>query len=503
MAIKIASKNIYSIENPIIRNNIINTAKIDTTLIHPDIREYKKEVYHEYESVLSNEALIGDPEGDDFSLISDSTVQTSHVGVVSSSILYTVVACSFFDNYHKSNKISINIPKHHDNSYINKIYHLLDNNNNPEIKYSLYGNVYEGIVTGTVEVDKGLSSTPTVTHKGTFVYSNVKQTENDVLLQIPSNITRTEEYETLEMVEGETTKIVATSNANAFYQGAVFNTNFIDSPNNEDVFLLEFEILQTIRSNNLGGFKSFSLDSVGTGGGELEISGICQIFEATRAEITVYGDTIGISLEDGSITYGSGDNPYTLSGNELTQNDPTRLAENVLSQYSKGKETATILCDIGDYRNTEGYLSININPLKNVLLKYVLTLSDDYDTNYKVCVFEVVRGEVLENERLYNPFTYIAYSSAQVGMQVNLRVHKDDILYFEIGKNYEFERSAVLPMTFEVGNLVIPMISDVNLPHTDIPMSKKPDGTPKQFRIVGIDFIYDGAVWQKLSLQEI
>ena len=36
----------------------------------------------------------------------------------------------------------------------------------------------------------------------------------------------------------------------------------------------------------------------------------------------------------------------------------------------------------------------------------------------------------------------------------------------------------------------------------DVPISKKEDDTPKSFKVIGKKMIYDGAVWQELTLQE-
>ncbi len=57
-----------------------------------------------------------------------------------------------------------------------------------------------------------------------------------------------------------------------------------------------------------------------------------------------------------------------------------------------------------------------------------------------------------------------------------------------------------LPMTFAVYDEVIPMVRSYD--GNDYPMSLNADGTPKVFRVLGLDVFYDGAVWQKLSLQE-
>lgn len=56
-------------------------------------------------------------------------------------------------------------------------------------------------------------------------------------------------------------------------------------------------------------------------------------------------------------------------------------------------------------------------------------------------------------------------------------------------------------MSFNIGDEVIPMIYGDN--RRDYPMSLYKDGSQKVFRVVGLKFIYDGAVWQELTLQEV
>lgn len=55
-------------------------------------------------------------------------------------------------------------------------------------------------------------------------------------------------------------------------------------------------------------------------------------------------------------------------------------------------------------------------------------------------------------------------------------------------------------MSFRLYDEVIPML--FNYDGRDVPMSRKKDGSTKTFIVVGSNIFYDGAVWQKLSLQE-
>lgn len=55
-------------------------------------------------------------------------------------------------------------------------------------------------------------------------------------------------------------------------------------------------------------------------------------------------------------------------------------------------------------------------------------------------------------------------------------------------------------MSFHIGDQVIPMVFGAD--GRDRPMSRYNDGSPKVFNVVGRKMIYDGAVWQELTLQE-
>lgn len=56
-------------------------------------------------------------------------------------------------------------------------------------------------------------------------------------------------------------------------------------------------------------------------------------------------------------------------------------------------------------------------------------------------------------------------------------------------------------MSFSIGDKVIPMVYGSD--KVDKPMSQYKSGSAKVFRVVGLRFVYDGAVWQELTLQEV
>ena len=130
------------------------------------------------------------------------------------------------------------------------------------------------------------------------------------------------------------------------------------------------------------------------------------------------------------MTYGSGES-FRIESNELIQKgakvngvELTKfLADNIIKEYSDGKETVELVCDISKY-------------------------------------YDYYSGEAWKS----------------------------------IGDNWQ-------AMTFKIGDIVIPMARSAT--GEDKPMSLYSNGKPKQFRVIDRSVYYDGAVWQKINLQEI
>ena len=71
-----------------------------------------------------------------------------------------------------------------------------------------------------------------------------------------------------------------------------------------------------------------------------------------------------------------------------------------------------------------------------------------------------------------------------------------------ISIEYKIEKGKyTYPMCFRMYDEVLPMVYGAD--GKDYPMSKKKDGTPKTFKVLGTKIYFDGAVWQELFLQEI
>ena len=155
--------------------------------------------------------------------------------------------------------------------------------------------------------------------------------------------------------------------------------------------------------------------------------------------------------------------------------------------YKKGKETATILCDIYDNYDIQlEVLDYSLLDDGNVWCRLnakSVNLINDLHGNY--IYLNGIEGFVQDvDETELWLFVYF-YSSKAV-----------DYL-----KTYEITISAKLNLCFKIGDIVIPMVYGAN--GNDKPMSKYKSGSPKKFKVLGTRIFYDGAVWQELTLQEI
>ena len=70
--------------------------------------------------------------------------------------------------------------------------------------------------------------------------------------------------------------------------------------------------------------------------------------------------------------------------------------------------------------------------------------------------------------------------------------------YDEFGNQAKFDDGE--NMTFQIYDVVVPFVYDYM--GRDVPMSLSKNGNAKTFVVVGIELFYDGAVWQRLTLQE-
>jgi hypothetical protein len=172
----------------------------------------------------------------------------------------------------------------------------------------------------------------------------------------------------------------------------------------------------------------------------------------------------------------------------------------ILRSYKNGKETATILCDINDYFDENGLIalspkhyklnkeSISVS-FKSIIYASVITVTSEKDYPIDLLI-------KVEYERKLGNKEY-----AEITLLKNTKSISQTIDGANIQSVTLVSVSALTPMVFQTHDKVIPYIKGAD--GLDLPMSKYKSGNPKVFEVIETDIIYDGAIWQKLSLQEV
>lgn len=162
--------------------------------------------------------------------------------------------------------------------------------------------------------------------------------------------------------------------------------------------------------------------------------------------------------------------------------------QDTLLEYSNGKETATILCDIYNYDVGVKFKVLSYELLDDGSVYCRLktdNINDIYDiSNIGYIYVNGIEGFVRDiDEEEFILFVYF-----------------NDASVIDYLKENEITINNTQNFYFNIGDVVIPMVYGAN--GADKPMSKYKDGTHKKFKVLGTRIFYDGAVWQELTLQE-
>lgn len=422
MAIKIPSKNIYEIDNPKVRDNLVNNVNVEQTVVSQN-NEYEVVVHGEEYNNISD--IIDKPVKN---IKIASTGRSTNEVIHDQTVWFAIAEITNQKVYTCHAEIDI-LQK---NKYITKVLYEKNKDDENQIQYTVYGNIRRGTCKRTVKWDMPLEFdqsifTPEIEEVSEVTFNDdLEVVEEGVRFDYTSDIISKFTGKPSNGYWEEQTVTATLKPIDVSY------VSYYDET--ADLFIVDFEAMSNIIVVRVGGIQSTEFTSE-----TATLNGEYEVYEPTQIELTVYGNTTGIDLTDGTVTYGSGNKPHSLTANELLQdsgkvktkdesgNDiqlpiTEYLANNVLKQYAVGKETATLLCDINEYYDENGDLKIST------------------------------------------------------------------------------EKSG-LPMTFNIGDEVIPYVFGAN--GQDKPMSLYRDGNPKVFRIIGTNTIYDGAVWQELTLQEV
>lgn len=427
--IHIPSKKTYNISNPKIRDNVIDSVNIEETIVSPD-NQYNVSVYNEQKSIYTE--YLATPQENLVARARQSF--GSNVEGTKDTIGAKIAYVSCTDKYMSS--FTIKVPILQVNKYVSNL--ILGKNKETDtynIGIQLYGyiNSYTASTTWTCygkNEQIGGDTEPVVDSSAPINFTTIQDNSNSptTTITLPTEWSVSTSNSSLPSNFDASISIndvgnLATATADRTTEDGI------------DYFVLNLNIMHSFKLTYLSGY---GYNSNGKNV-DVPLQGYRDTYNATHLEITIKGDTIGISTNNVTNTYGEGNKKITINGNELIQGENTVvkrelaggafierlplgsvLSEAVRNNYAIGKETCELTCSISDYYDEEG--------------KKVVSISD--------------------NDR----------------------------------------------MTFLEGDVVVPMIR--NSQGVDIPMSRNKDGSAKKFTVYGVDVFYDGAVWQKLSLQE-
>lgn len=351
MAILIPSKNIYQPTNDKILKNVIERIEINATDIVPN-NEFETSVYNE--KFAPKDGGVRDNFDVDYKIGIRETAQGT--------ITDTYYSCSYLYEEYYYHKATIKVDRNLKNKYVSKLYYGLEEIEGTKkerdfVKYSVTGTTKTTPIEITIHkrsATTSLEDSETTISKGTpnesIGYINIPK------LPIEVTITNTN------LLPNIVSKVVGVNDA----------SNYVVVTENEDYYEVSVEFLSSFYIRKATG----TLDVDGKPSDAVDIVMKGEEVEATANEIsiTVYGNTIGIDLQNKSITISeegkeNSKKVFPVSNNELLQtsnyvsgtnaNAIEENYRNTLNAYKNGRETATLLCDINEYKDTNGNLAIS------------------------------------------------------------------------------------------------------------------------------------------------
>ena len=493
MAIIIPSAKTYDRNNPKVRDNVIERIEVNAKKISP---------FAENDTPFYTAEIISTP-------ISQPTQYLEKIAhsITSEYRHYFYARVETQTEYFIIDEIKIPIVSN--NSYAKSL--ILGKNETTQesnITYSLPSVKYEkGKTDGVLELTS-------LQNTGTYSGTSYKNPTSSEILSI--SLDKSARTITENTYVANDASLVLTLTAEDETNLASIDSAKIIKEDGKDYFLLEnIKILGGIKKGKVHG-DHYKWDNDITEEDIIYCEGYYEYYKTSMVNITVNGNIIGIDLTDKTV-YINGQTQkkvHSVDRNELMQtsnyivDETTGEQRNAIetmygdtqSEYSRGKETATIRCSIGDYYDGDNK-AISIDKQRNlstdiataravvVGLRYYVrvTLQQAFEKNVKAKISWLNNvGYKVEKTLTILAGETVAQASAGLYRPTNIKVESI---------------SLETPMCFEVGDQVIPMVYGAN--GQDRPMSLYSDMTPKIFQVLAVKPYYDGAVWQELTLQEV
>lgn len=476
MAIKIPSKNIYEMNNPKIRDNVIDNVSVKNKVVtllqenNTNIANFEHQTGFVAREKKSKYAQEEHPL-DGYTTRSFVSLQTF-----------------YYDS-------ELSFPKLLKNGYIKEVYEKLNAQNKNNITYELSYKIITTKYKGSNVNNSGLIDGNIISEEVTNGYGEIPNREVNAIEEFRNSGIS-------ENFQGNDTVSLSETNETNLSKLSIVYDEENDTYNFNPIILcgLKKEWAYYYYYNNVitGETRSFAY------GGET-------YYMPKQVSININGDVVSLNIEDSSTTLGSGNKPHSLSGNELLQ-DSSAVWKNEKSKFTCFGLGNT-LPSFQQYRLIPKDKELNdFHTGQELLYKdEILTVLAIMSSHILVSVAkdskflqEVQYGDVIELSYLSNPENLTKYLADNVLSQYE-KGKETATLLCDISDYYNENGEKVIDiktnkMSFRLHDEVIPYVFGAN--GQDNPMSKYQDGTAKVFEVVGSNIIYDGAVWQELTLLE-
>lgn len=475
MAIKIPSSKIYEMQNPKVRDNVIERIEVGAKEVVPS---------NTVDEVVYSSIYNLSPQSSDII----KTFSDSDIGFQKNfGDIYAIGYANIKTNTAKYTKGVIKVPKNPTNKYVSSIV----KKDNQNFNYILKGSITKKSIISTLYVNS-----ETDYYYSSLSYYDEKESEGEIKFpKMPLKV-------------------------DGGYGGAKVESNITDETNvnisieeDNDYYYLSYSILYYYLFETLKGYNydlkfSFPYD--------IPLYGDYEKYIATKIEITVYGNTIGIDLIDNTVYVPNekeSKKVHSIDGNELMQTQNYLLYEG--DELSQGTDFVWYfgLDQNGVERQEVADINIKNKSLYGKTIKIVISDRGGDTTYYREAVSNSIiidNGYYIEGIKIYLstviPLINWQYETlkskyANGKETATIRCSISDYYdYDDQAKKVIAIDNSTAKMAFEEYDQVIPMVYGAD--GVDRPMSLKLDGSPKVFTVLGTKIFHDGAIFQEISLQE-
>ncbi len=336
MAILIPSKNIYKIETSKLNNNAYNKITVGRKNITPE---------NNYDTTVYNETFSG-YEPKRVSTKNEKYKYQVEAYIIDAGILNFYVGAFAGFRTHKVAELEIYIPIVENNKYIplKSIFNDIADGGYAKLNYTTYGYTETGEASSQkYQFDK---DEPLIQ-----LYTADTKSENGII-DIPKTLSKSVELNysgVVKLSQKAEIELADVTNEKEFVYVQIKEKDGID------YYYFKLRLLVGVTAITLSAKEAPALNYPLRD--DFPLNGEYTRYVVEEIQLSIKGNTLSISVEDGSVTVGSGKNIFSIEGNELLQDSATyntkplseHIGNAILKNYAKGKETATVLCDINDY----------------------------------------------------------------------------------------------------------------------------------------------------------